>query len=65
MEELPKDPSLIERLYSYAEFFNGLSEGMQEDWYFVEMEGKTGLDRQLAKQHLEEFLAVLEAETKK
>ena len=75
MEKILKEPNpeeleaaieaLIEKLYGYTNSFDSLSAEMQENWYWAEMEAKAGLDRQEAKRQLEQFLMVLEVETKK
>ncbi len=35
---------------------------LQEGWYWVEMEGKVSQDREPARDHLRNFLGVLESE---
>jgi len=53
---------LIEALDKFD--YNNFSEEVQEQWYYVEMEGKVAKDRQAAKAHLEEFIKKLETLSK-
>jgi NAD-specific glutamate dehydrogenase len=55
----------LEELERHAELWDKLSEEMQEEWYYIEMEAKVGKDRQQAEARLDEFLKILEAEAEK
>lgn len=67
-EKPPQEPILenieseIEKLLEVLESFdfNEFNEQVQEQWYYIEMEAKVAKDREAAKAHLEEFIAVLE-----
>ncbi|MBU0648810.1 hypothetical protein KJ969_01735 [Patescibacteria group bacterium] len=62
-EQSPENiDSEIEKLLEIFDSFdfNEFSEQVQDRWYDVEMEARVAKDRETAKAHLEEFLAVLE-----
>lgn len=54
---------LLEDLDGYSEFFDGLSEELQEAWYYAEMEAKVGKNREQAKEEIERFLKVLKEQS--
>lgn len=47
------------------ELFPSLSPELQDEWWHVEMEAKSGEDRQDAEDHLEGFLQKLKGEEEK
>lgn len=69
MEKIPNNENLesgIQNLLKYLEeareWFEELPEEIRDEWQAVETEAKTGLDRQAAKDRLENFVAKVEME---
>lgn len=61
VEKLDEDiERLLEFLDGYGELWDGLGVKLQEQWYDAEMEARVGKDRQVAKDHLEGFIGILE-----
>jgi len=71
-ETFPQEPSpedidqeierLVEVLYSgeYSDMWHNFPE-LQEEWYWIEQEAGVALDRQAAKEHLEQFIKKLDS----
>ena len=71
-EEFPQEPSPesidqeIERLvgFLYGEEYSDMWQNfpeLQEEWYWIEQEAGVALDRQAAKEHLEQFIEKLDS----
>jgi hypothetical protein len=73
MEEFPKEPNVetkdiessiegfLETLDDYyPEFYEKVSPELQQQWYYVHLEGSAGKDRQQAEARLREFVDFLE-----